>query len=309
MNVSLQEFDLDRSLVPESIYTWMKWEITNIWLSFSPEIREEIDRFIWEFLSRSWFPESKPAFLRIDAYIDPDGSWIQILDVNASFVDGWWNALNLTRAIGASVNGILIEDFPTRLLLREEQYRPEFELAMRELQLARGSPESKRFKEVKAIDSRVPTYIYGNPLWVQEPNTYPYDALRMDNKRLLARFSETWKSDTVQIPKIYTPDSLSWEALPTDWVVKLISKSDIKENPDTRRVQIWFKKNNQALRLLWDAGRLIVQEKTDTMKDNSGNNAQAVILATGKVVAGYVQFSPKGIINDDSIQWPLLLQS
>jgi hypothetical protein len=88
------------------------------------------------------------------------------------------------------------------------------------------------------LDSRVPTYIYGNPRREQEPNTYPYDALRMDNKRLLARFSEVWRSERVKIPTIYTPDSVSWESLPNSGVLKLTSKKDIEENPNIRRVQI-----------------------------------------------------------------------
>lgn len=310
MNICTKEFDLDRSIVAGQIYAWKERAITNLWLSFSPEVRGEIDRCIDEYLIQSWFPRTEKPFLRIDAYISPDGASIQILDINASFVDGWWNALNLTRAIGASVDRTLLESFPTRLMLPDETYRPEFDLAQRELeQLWDGDDGAKkRFLTTKNPDARVPTYIYGNPPWIPQKNMYPYDALRMDNKRLLARFSEVWQSERVKIPKIYTPDSTPWETLPDTGVLKLASKKDIEQNPDIRRVQLWVKKNNQALRLLWDAGRLVVQEKVETMK-NWENNIQAILLATRQVVAGYTQFSPKGIINDDSLQWPLLLQS
>ncbi len=309
-NIQLQDFSLDTTVIPSEIYQWRRRSITSLGLKMWTQVRDELDRFIEEYLEVSGFPRDKSPFLRIDAYINPDGSALQILDINASFVDGWWNALNLTRAMGTSANQVLLEDFPSRLLLQEECYRPEFELAVRELELRWSDLKwRKRLKEVQALDSRVSTYVYGNPPWIQEENTYPYDALRMDNKRLLAQFSQIWKWTTVQVPKIYTPDSFSWANLPSGWVLKLISKKDIMENPQIRRVQIWVKKNNSSLRLLWDAGRLIVQENVATMKDNSGNNTQIIILATRKSVVGYTQFSPKSIINDDSIQWPLLLQS
>lgn len=309
MNINLQEFTLDPTIVAPTIYQWKEREITNLWISCSPETRNELDRFIEQYLRLSWFPASERAFLRIDAYINPDGSWIQILDVNASFVDGWWNALNLTRAIGTSVDRTLLESFPTRLMLPDELYKPEFDLAQMELERLwkTDTPSKKRFLLTKNPDARTSTYVYGNPVWITQRNIYPYDALRMDNKRILSRLSETWQSEIVKIPTIYTPDSLSWEALPDDGILKLISKKDIEENPNIRRVQLWVKKNNQALKLLWDAGRLVVQEKAETMK-NGDNNIQAILLTTRKVVAGYTQFSPKGIINDDSLQWPLLLQ-
>lgn len=304
--IQLQTFSQDPSLLEKEIYQWRDRLITNIWISLSPIARRELDEFIWQYLDSSGFPRDKEPFLRIDAYINPDGSSIQILDINASFVDGWWNALNMTRSIGGYVNRALLETFPRRLMLWEEQYRPEFELTKREF-----SQLGIKTKEVTSIDSRTTTYVYGNPpIWMQEENNYPFDALRMDNKKLLARFSERWKWNTVRIPKLYTPESTAWRDIPYDGVLKLASKQDITENPDVRRVQIWVKRNSLQLRRLWDAGKIVVQEPVQTMKNpETGDNTQATILTTRQSVVWYTQFSPKSIINDDSTQWPLILQN
>jgi len=56
------------------------------------------------------------------------------------------------------VNQKLLETFPAKIMLQEERYRPEFELAIKELKEL-----GIMTKETKVIDGRQPTYIYGNP--------------------------------------------------------------------------------------------------------------------------------------------------
>jgi len=46
---------------------------TNMGLLLSSGVREELDIFIEKYLDSSCFPQDKEPFLRIDAYINPDG--------------------------------------------------------------------------------------------------------------------------------------------------------------------------------------------------------------------------------------------
>ena len=58
----------------------------------------------------------------------------------------------------------------------------------------------------------------------------------------------------------------------------------------------------------WDQSKMIAQQRVDTLRNKNWQKMQLVLMcANNTPVAGYVQSSDKEIINDDSIQSPLIL--
>jgi hypothetical protein len=100
MNIKFCNFDMDPSIVAPVIYGKNPHQTTSRGIELSQGVSDELRRFLSGF-SASAGVEQTPYY-RIDAYFDEDTLWI--LEINASFVDGWGTALNLARASGIQIN-------------------------------------------------------------------------------------------------------------------------------------------------------------------------------------------------------------
>ena len=289
-----KKFDLDEKIIAKSIYWNEKRNFTNEWIEISEEVKEEFKIFLEEYIKFIWL--KKTAFFRIDAYFDENNLYIS--DINWSFVDGWWNALNLTRAINEDIDNILLSKFPENFYLQEEIYRPEFELLISELNLNWIKAE-----EIEEINERYKTYLY----WTESRkwNLFPYDWLRIDNKMNLALFSKKWKWKNIKIPEFTLSSEKSYEDIPKKSVLKVTWKQDIKWLD--WKIKIWKPKNWKLASKLWEENKLVVQEIKDPYIDENWKNNQAIFMTiNSEPIVWYVQKSIENIINDNSVQWPLI---
>ncbi|NDK07803.1 hypothetical protein EOM39_00985 [Candidatus Gracilibacteria bacterium] len=306
-NINFKDFNIDADVVAKSIYVGQDRKISKNGIEISGEINQELTIFLQkyiEFLNLSL----KKTFFRIDAYFDNKN--LYILDMNASFVDGWGSALNLARAIGQQIDSVLIRKFPKNLKLEDNVYKPEFDLCLKELNVLFFNEqvtgyEVPDFNEIYELNSENETYVYGNTDIVRE-NIYPYNGKQIDDKINLARFSREWKGDLVKIPEIILPTDLSYQQLPSEIVLKIASKNNIR--PDGRN-KVFIGKPKKWGKM-WEEGLIVAQERINPTKNINGENTQAIILSVdSKAVTGYLQNSTRDIINDDSVQSPLVLKS
>jgi len=305
-NINFKDFEIDNKIIAPSIFLWQERKISNKWIEISQELNQELTSFLQtyiNFLTLNW----KKIFFRIDAYFDDKN--LYILDMNASFVDWRWSALNLTRSIWQKIESLLLNYFPKSLKLQEEQYRLEFELCIKELNLLFFNEqvtwyEIPDYYEVKEIDKEKETYIYWvtNNVWEK---IFPYNWIQIDNKTNLAKFSKQWRWDFVKIPEIILPSDISYQNLPKEIVLKIASKDYIRQ--DWRnKVFLWKPKKWWKM---WEDWLLIAQEKINPTKNTNWENTQAIILTAWiESITWYVQNSTKDIINDDSVQSPLMLK-
>lgn len=104
-NFELRDTDMNEEIVAKTIYrnqTRIFWEEM---VEVSPEIIEEMNDFLEKYSNFTGI--KKTTFYRIDAYFNEEK--LYILDINASFVDGWWNSLNFSRATSQEIDAILNE--------------------------------------------------------------------------------------------------------------------------------------------------------------------------------------------------------
>lgn len=304
--IKFKEFNIDKNIIASNIYEGQTRQIDNIWIEISEELNSELTIFLDNYINFQWL-KWKKTFFRIDAYFDKNR--LYILDMNASFVDWWGNALNFARAIWEKVDNLLINNFPKKIKLQKEEYRPEFELCIRELNILFfnnqiNGYEYPDFKEVSEINTKdEETYIYWdtNLVW---KNILPYNWMAIDNKVNLANFSKCWKWDLVKVPDFILPTELNYSKLPNEVVLKIAWKEDIR--PDWRnKVFIWKPKKWWKM---WEEWRLVAQEKINPTKNYRWENTQAIILSVwSNALVWYVQNSTRDIINDNSIQSPLVL--
>lgn len=297
--ISPRDFSIDTEIIAPKIYWDFQREISSKWVLVNDEVRWELEDFLQEYARFLWLTNRK-IFFRIDAYFDENK--LYILDMNASFVDGWWNAINFTRAVSWGVWEILSWYFPASFFLQEDVYRPEFELAIREI----WQQTWECIWETKTLDFSKQTYVY----WAlkdseTQENFYPFNWIKNDDKRNLARFSRIWRWDLVRIPYIFSPEETKYSELPENVALKVASKNDIKS--DWRnKVFIWKPKKWQSL---WEEWKLVAQTLQNPQKNDNWENMQAIILtAWAKVIAWYVQNSARNIINDSSVQSPLIFK-
>ena len=286
---------INPDIVAPSIYEWIQRKWTNNWVELSTKITEELDIFLSDYTQFIW--QKRDSYYRIDAYFNED--IIYIIDINASFVDGWWNALNFSRSIWQEIDNILLEKFPQKMYLQEQQYRPEFQLCIDEMNMLWIDTQ-----EIWELIDRYKTYVYGT--LPKTENAFPFDGLRIDNKMNLALFAKQWKGTNIQIPNIITPTDIGWPDTPKDMVYKVSSKSDISR--DGWNVKIWKPKNGKWASRKWEQYKMIAQERVETMKNRDGENMQLIIMCANDVaVTGYVQSSTWEQINDNSNQSPIIL--
>ncbi len=305
--ITFKEFNINKDIITSSIYEGQKRQIDNMWIEISEEINAELTIFLDNYINFLWL-NWKKVFFRIDAYFDKNQ--LYILDMNASFVDGRWNALNLTRSIWKKVDLLILNYFPKNLKLEKEEYRPEFELCIKELNILFFNdqvngyeyPDFNEISDIKSKKEEIYIYWETNKIW---ENILPYNWKYIDNKNNLADFSKIWKWDFLKIPEFITSNELNYSQLPKEIVLKIAWKEDIRE--DWRnKVFIWKPKKWGSL---WEQWKLVAQEKVSPLKNYKWENTQAIILSLWtKALVWYVQNSTKDIINDNSIQSPLVLK-
>ena len=124
----------------------------------------------------------------------------------------------------------------------------------------------------------------------------------------MANFSKLWTWDLVQIPTFILPWESSYKELPSDIVLKIASKKDIRA--DWRnKVLVWKPKKAWDWQEKWEAWILVAQIIQKPLVNEWLWNSQAIILTSWITwVTWYIQNSRKSIINDNSIQSPLIFK-
>ncbi|MDO8529671.1 MAG: hypothetical protein Q7S18_03310 [bacterium] len=300
MNIKFCNFDMDQSVVAPVIYGNNLHQTTNRGIELSQGVREELRCFLSGF-GASASVERTPYY-RIDAYFDEDTMWI--LEINASFVDGWGTALNLARASGIQVDPNRLI-FPEQFATKAGVYLPELELFANELN-ALGLPKRTICDWPLNGTASKPTYVYGRVGTKEEPLILPYDGLRLDNKLNLGQFSQTWDGMLVRTPKHYMSRFQPWEEVPKDVVLKFCDKNS-PECERARHSVLFGKPSGKApfIKRCYNAETLLAQEVIQPAKEND-RNCQLIIFAVGdEPVTGYVQYGWGQIINDNSVHGPL----
>ncbi len=302
MNISFREFAMDKSIVAPIIYDNKPHRTTNAGIVLSKKVTEELIRFLTGFNESVGMGANKPCcfgpYYRIDAYFDEN--CLHILEINAAFVDGWGTALNLARASGITVDENRLS-FPVGFSCKDRVYQPELQLFINEL--------GRRDLLNEGCSSDVlPTYVYDR---VEEnvDHIFPYDGVRLDNKRNLGLFSRAWASDVVKMPRHYMAPEESWEQIPQDVVLKFCDKGS-KECTRARQSVFFGKPSGKApfIKKCYNTQQLLAQEMVQPARVGN-KNCQLVILVIGNTpLTGYVQYGWEKIINDDSIHGPLMIE-
>ncbi|MFA7209377.1 MAG: hypothetical protein WC120_03745 [Parcubacteria group bacterium] len=289
---------MDNSIVAPIIYGENRHSTTNKGVVISSGIRQELQSFLSGF-NASIGIEQTPYY-RIDAYFNEQRLWI--LEINASFVDGWGTALNLARASGIAFDPTPLV-FPRRFASESSAYLPELRLFVSELAHLGLHDHDVCEWNGNGVD---PIYVYGRIGSKDQPHILPYDGLRLDNKLNLGMFSRSWDGDAVKTPRHYINRFDSWEKVPRETVLKFCDKGSVE--CERARQSVILKKPTGKARFIkqcYDAETLIAQDIVRPMKQD-GNNCQLIIFAIGdEPITGYVQYSRSEIINDNSIHGPL----
>lgn len=298
MRIIFSEFDVDQSSVAPVIYSTNPHQTTNKGVILPSETAQELKCFLSGF-NISVGIEQTPYY-RIDAYFDEQSLWI--LEINASFVDGWGTALNLARASGIAIDPTKLV-FPTRFATKSMVYRPELELLVHEL-TARGI-NGHTICEWNGSGAD-PIYVYGRVGLKNQPHILPHDGLRLDNKLNLGLFGRTWNGGLVRTPRHYIGRFEQWEDIPREVVLKFCDKGSA-ECARAHHSVIFNKPSGKApfLKRCYRAEILLAQDTVRPTKQDE-NNCQLIILAIGdEPITGYVQYSWSEIINDNSTHGPL----
>lgn len=301
MNIKFFDFNVDECIVASVIYGKNRHYTTSRGVVISYEIKQELRHFLSDF-NTSVSVERDPYY-RIDAYFDEQYLWV--LEVNASFVDGWGTALNLARASNIAVEPSQLA-FPKRFVSKDKIYLPELELFVVELAVLgiNGSICCERNED--DID---PIYVYGRVGSKDQPHILPYDGLRLDNKLNLGLFARGWRGDFVKVPRHFISRFEPWEEIPQNAVLKFCDKGS-RECQRAKHNVIFGKPLGKApfIKRCYRAETLLAQDFISPTKTQDGKNCQLVILAIGnEPITGYVQYSRSRMINDNSIHGPIEL--
>jgi hypothetical protein len=300
VEIQFVERTLDEAVIAGCIYRDFPHQTTSQGVALSQKVRPELETFLSEYNS---FIGAVFPYYRIDAFFDQDTLWI--LEVNAAFVDGWGTALNLTRASGGKVNCERLT-FPQHLATVEEDYLPELRLLVAEL-AAQGLIDHQIIDYVRTDDE--PVYLYGRVDTYGSQQVFPLDGLRLDNKVNLALFSREWRGNSVQVPQHYLQRFQTWQEIPTQVVLKFCDKNS-RECQQARTSVFINKPEGKAkfLKQCYESEVLLAQQYIPPAVHPLGN-AQLILLTAGNApVTGYVQYSQKPIINDNSIHGPLWIE-
>ena len=301
MEVRDVTFRMDTALVAPCVYAKTPHRTTNQGYTLSPTITEELQCFLSGFNTHAGI-ERKPYY-RLDAYFDE--STLYVLEINASFVDGWGTALNLSRASGIKIDPQKLI-FPKRFTCTDGTYLPEMRLFLEEMEIL-GIDGCKICPLQQ--DEGEPTYVYGRVGTKDQPHILPYDGLRLDNKLHLARFGQTWAGQCVRVPQHFVHPTHLWSDIPeTDVVLKFCDKGSAECKRAGHSV-LFYKPPGKApfIRGCYNKGQLLAQARVPPAQRN-GQNCQLIIFAIGdQPVTGYVQYSPDRLVTDDSVHGPLQL--
>ena len=319
--VRFERFALDNEQVAPVIYGTAPHSVTADGVVIGPNIVAALREFLKRY--NQFVNAPQHPYYRIDAYFSEQE--LHILEVNAAFVDGWGTALNLARASNVGIRKELLK-FPKSFVSLESVYVPELRLFISELEHL-GISENRVCERISELGADESAYIYGR-FGGREQIDYPMQGIRLDNKVNLARFSQRWDQDGVpgvQVPWHFSgydgllAEPTSWEELlkPRDEIgfwrtPPLVFKFCDKGGPECQK----YRKSviigvpegkNKYLRRCYEFGTVIAQNYVRPAKFKS-DNCQLVILAIGdEPVTGYVQYSSKEIINDNSVHGPLAL--
>jgi hypothetical protein len=295
-------FALDEDVVARCIYRNFPHQVTSTGVSVSRKVIAELELMLSRF--NTFVGVEQTPYYRIDAYFD--AGTLYILEINAAFVDGWGTALNLARASGIVVPKQKLV-FPRLFATREQDYLPELELWRDELaQLGLNQHLIVDWQESLSE----PVYVYGRGEGVANSFSFPYDGRRIDDKQNLALFSRKWSGQHVRIPKHYISRYHSWEDVPSEAVMKFCDKQSSESQQARTSVLIGKPQGKAAfLRSCYAAETLLAQEFIQPII-YEGQSTQLIILAVGSTpITGYVQYSQKKVINDNSVHGPLLLDA
>lgn len=292
---------MDKSAVAPVIYGTHSHQTTDRGVVVPVEIREELKRFLCMFNTLVGICQT--PYYRLDVYFDDSSLWV--LELNASFVDGWGTALNLARASGVRIDPKKLI-FPKKFACKDHTYLPELQLVVTELADLGDAGHTLCDADDNTLD---PVYVYGRVGSPDQVNIRPYDGVRLDDKRNLGLHSRQWFSETVKTPRHYLHRFDPWEGVPKDVALKFCDKGSPECDRAGRSV-ILRKPSGKApfLKRCYGAEKMIAQDIVQPFTDN-GYNCQLIILAIGdEPITGYVQYSRSDIINDNSVHGPLWIQ-
>ncbi len=291
--ISVKELCLNLDVLAITVYKDFSHKTTSTGVLISEKIREELIFFLKQFQKKTEY-QFEDLFFRIDAFIGK--GFINIIEINVELQDGWGVSLNLLRAADIKLPLYPNLRMPKIFIDYHNGYRPEFELACRELQLLGLS--AKIISATEYEDDPKPIYPLKHDL---------------DSKIHLARFSveEQWSNQYIKIPRMYYSKITPWDELPEDIVFKFCNKY----GPEAIRARYSVIKRKDAgkakfVKECYEKGSLIAQDRIEPLTLEDGSVTQVVIMCAGsQPVTGYLQVSPPQtiIINDKTAKaGPLL---
>lgn len=300
-----KKFNLNTSVLPQTIYSNREYRTTNLGLEIPPSVRQELREFLESYLKTAGASKDG-VFLRVDLYPDPEEENVfWVIEVNGLFVDGWGIGLNLARAVGHSVelNGSGLS-FPGIWTTEDRSYLPELELAQQELHLLTGQD----FDFMAASNCRInqtPAYWYGRLRPHQ--NLVPKFGQELDDKIVLEQMQGSWNGSHIKIPPSFHHGNTPWEKLPPkeSLVFKLRKKWEDPEKSVRFGTEIGKGKD---VKRGYDKGEIIAQTLLKPALSD-GRPVQVIIMTADiEPVTGYLQTARPGtkIINDDSVHGPVI---
>ena len=309
--IKLQSFQLKASELASCIYDAQPHQVSPIGLRIDLKIKNELELFLSRFINSCNVSEDG-VYLRTDAFFCPETGLIEIIEVNAHFVDGWGIALNLQRAAGIKnlLNGT---SFPPFWTTSQSIYQPELELACQELTLL-GHPAKPINWQSALANSTDQIYWYGRfDRYIKHPQVVPANGPLIDDKKQLAIFSDQWQGDRVTVPECFWPEKTSWSGLHED----IIFKFRHKNGPEVKkaRFSVQFKANAGRAKFIkkcfqQDLG--IAQKVIKPFLMPDGSPTQLIILSVGsKILTAYMQIAlpETKIINDNSAHGPVVFSN
>jgi len=272
----LQQFLIDESVLAKRIYRDYPHETTGVGLIVEAQVRAELERFLRQFTK--FVGTELSLFMRLDVFASRDA--LTIIEVNVELQDGWGVALNLLRASGHAFDQVA--RLPAEIIVYNDDYLPEFELAQREALLFGHQLDLVSWRDRPGIPAK---------------SVY-------DDKAFLSRFSRFWRGETVRVPAMYSVDDTPWESLPQDVVFKFREKYGNEARK--ARYSVIHRGDmgkGKFMRLCYNEGTAVAQDYVEPMRWADGSAAQGIIMCSGCVPAtGYTQVAPAHtfVINDKS---------
>ena len=286
---TIRSFTLDASKLAPVIYKSLPHETTSTGLVVEPEVQEELEEFLAEFLH--FVGSHEKVYLRVDAF--PNGANLDIIEINVECREGWGIALNLLASAGEALDSDAALFLPSELMGVNDDYLPEFELAKREAER------------------------YGHALTITPHACVPGETF--NDKLYLAEFSRVWRGKRVRVPPMYARSWVNWGELPDHVVFKFRDKN----GPESRAAR--FSVTDRAsigkgtfVRSQYERGNIIGQHRIGRFLLEDQSVAQAIFMCAAnggilaKTVTGYLQVAPPEtfIINDRTAKkGPLVLMS